>query len=148
MYQYPYPPPQPAPPKRHRWRAPLIYLALVALVAVGVSVYVLLQRLSDEVLTVIATIGCAAGVALPAVLVALVVLTRRAEDNGRTQARAPAMTPPQVMVIPPMQVQQLPQVQQAPPAATWETVPAARHFVVVGEGSTEAYYHVVKFLYN
>ena len=69
MYQYPpyYVEPQPRK-TRPKLQALAVYLGAVLVVAVGVAVYVLLDRLSDEVLTVVATIGCAAGVSLPGLL--------------------------------------------------------------------------------
>ena len=147
--QYPYPPyyqHPPEPPRRckldRRLIGALVLLGVLLAVAVGVAVDHALTRISDQVLTVILTIGCAAGVALPALLLALVVLVRRAESGGqRTRTAAPVMTPPQVMVIPPMAVQPQPQLPlyaaQAPgyaggPPATWEQAPA-RHFTVVGD---------------
>jgi hypothetical protein len=115
----------------------LALLGLMLAVAVGVAVNHALTRISDQVLTVILTIGCAAGLGLPATLLALVVLVRRAENgDGHRQRQAQVMTtPPQVVVIPPMQIP--PQQAQLPPyqgssPATWEQVPA-RHFTVVGE---------------
>lgn len=136
MYEYPYPPPSPAP--RHpltRWRGPLLFLATLALVAVGVAVYVFLTRLSNDVLVVIATIGCAAGVALPGTLLALVVLLRRAETGNarREQYPAtpiPATTPPTIMVVPPMALPS----PQATTYPTWDAVTTPRRFTVVGEG--------------
>ncbi|HIQ01897.1 MAG TPA: hypothetical protein EYH30_07175 [Anaerolineales bacterium] len=80
------------------------------------AVYVLLNRLSDEVLTVIATVGCAAGVSLPGLLLALTVLLRRAEESGRRAVQQqPQVMPP--IVLPPTVIQphQLP-TQQPPPA--------------------------------
>lgn len=129
MYDY-YPSP-PSLPRSSRWRGPLLFLAAIALVAVGVGVYVFLNRLSNDVLTVIATVGCAAGVALPALLLALVVLLRRAE-NGRKHEYTPTpMTQPTVMVIPPMAVPpQIPYQPQTP--AAWDTAPT-RRFTIVGE---------------
>jgi hypothetical protein len=131
MYEYPHPPPQPVPRRRNRWRGPLAFLGAAALVAVAVATYVMLNRLSDEVLTIIATIGCAGAMALPGLLVALVVLVRRAESSGQRNAQ-PHVTPP--VILPPtvLQPQQLPQYQQPPPA-TWEQTPGPRRFVVVGE---------------
>lgn len=124
--------PPPTPPRRRRGRGLVYFLILVAVVAVGVTTYVLVNRLSDDVLTVIATIGCAAGVALPGLLLGLVILLRRAEGNGKQQAQQqqPMMTQPQLMVIPPMAI---PPQQTGQPPATWDTTPGPRHFTVVGE---------------
>lgn len=91
----------------------------------AVATYVPLNRLSDEVLMVIATIACAAGVALPGLLVALAVLVRRAESGGQRQQQAPVMTQPAFMVVPPMQIP------PPPPAA------GPRRFVVVGKEDAE-----------
>jgi hypothetical protein len=116
------------------WQAPVIFLGAAVLVAVGVAVYVFLTRLSPEVLAILATVGCAAGVALPSLLVALVVLLRRVE-NGNGRRREPpqaTMTQPAIMVVPPMALPQ-PPTQTQPLPATWETTPAPRRFVVVGE---------------
>ena len=126
---YPPPPPQRQPRRRH-W-AIWTYLGLVALVIIGVAVYVLMERLSDEVLAVIATVGCAAGVSLPALLLALVVLLRREENGRKAVQQQPQVMPP--IVLPPtvIQPQQLPT--QQPPPATWEEAPAPRRFTVVGE---------------
>jgi hypothetical protein len=112
-----------------RARGALAFLALAALVAVGVTVYVMLSRLSDAVLTVIATVGCSASTALPTLIVAVVLLLRRAENGGRAVTPPTVTTPPQVMVIPPMT---MPAQAQRP-----ETVierAAARRFTVVGAG--------------
>ena len=105
-----------------------VLLALVAAAAAGSGMYVLLTRLSTEVLAVLATVGCAAGVALPSLLVALVVVLRRPESGQR--APAPQMTQPMMMVVPPMALPQTPQY-QAP--ATWHQAPARREFTVVGD---------------
>ena len=45
--------------KSKRLRPAVIWLGAVALVIVGVATYVLLQRLSDETLAVLATVACA-----------------------------------------------------------------------------------------
>jgi hypothetical protein len=135
MYEYPYHPPPPrAKPKR--WRGLLYFLGAAGLVVVAVTTYVLLNRLSDAVLTVIATIGCAAGVALPGLMFGLVVLLRRAESNGQRNAQPQVMPP---VILPPtvLQPQQLSQYQPPPPAATWEQAPGPRRFVVVGEESED-----------
>jgi len=146
MYQYPPPQsyqqpaqsqPRPIRQSIRRFYPPLIFLLAVTLAAVAAAVYVLLDRLSNEVLTVIATIGCAAGVSLPGLLLAVFVLVKRAESDGsrKREVQPPQMTQPMITVIPPMALPQLPQPQQptAPPPATWEHQPA-RHFTVVGEG--------------
>jgi hypothetical protein len=93
MYEYPYPPPQPVPRRCNRWRGPLAFLGAMVLVAVAVGTHVMLNRLSDEVLTIIATIGCAGAMALPGLLVALVVLVRRAESSGQRNAQPIPATP-------------------------------------------------------
>jgi hypothetical protein len=114
------------------------FLSVCAVVAVGVAVYVLLYRLDDQVLTVIATVGCAAGVAMPGTLVTIVLLIRRAQDSGRREVRAeqPQMTQPVILPLTIMQPQQLPP-QERPPA-TWVKAPRERRFVVVGdEGSDQ-----------
>lgn len=130
MYDYPgYPPP--VPNKRRHLSAPLAILGLAAAAIVGVTAYVLLMRLSTEVLTVIATVGCASGVTLPGLLLALVVLTKRAESSARQTASQPPMTQPQMLIIPPMA---LPQQQTWPgPAPDVVQRPAPREFIVVGE---------------
>ncbi len=125
-------PTQPTRPKR---RAPgwALFLGLAVLVVLGVGAYVMLQRLSDEVLTVIATIACAGAIAAPGLLVAVTVLLRRAAGNGREERAQPAqpmMTP--MMVVPP---QMLPPAQGYPQpgaGAVWNDAPVQRTFTVVG----------------
>lgn len=122
----------PTRPKRRKAPGWALFLGLAVLVVLGVGAYVMLQRLSDEVLTVIATIACAAGVSVPGLLVAVAVLLRRAANgNGQPERAQPTMTQPMVMMVPPMA---LPPAQgyPQPGAATWENAPAARTFTVVG----------------
>lgn len=124
-------------PQRRRRKRGLAGLAaiggLILLTAVGVAVYVLLNRLSDEVLAVLATVGCAAGVSLPTLMVAVIVLLRRAENGAGKQATPQyTTTPPQIMVMPPMQLPNYPAAQQQMPA-TWEERSRPRHYVVVGD---------------
>lgn len=110
----------------------LAYVSLVGLVVVGVSTYVLLQRLDTDVLTVIATIGCAGGIAMPGTILALAVLLRQRERaNG--QAAAVPMTPPQVVVIPPMQFQPAPSALTGPGSTVQVETAMPRRFTVVGE---------------
>ena len=132
-----YPPPPPPEANRREKKAryvALAYVGLVGLVAVGMAVYVMLQRLETDVLTAIATIGCASVITLANLTLALVDFLRVRERQANGQAGAAMMTPPQVVVIPPMQVQTpplLPQAQGAPAAQVERVNP--RHFVVVGE---------------
>lgn len=107
----------------------LAYTGLVGLVAVGVGTYVMLQRLDTAALTVIAAVGCAGGVTLPSLILALAVLLRR-ERNG--QAATLPMTPPQVVVIPPMQFQPPTAALPGGSAVQIETI-QPRRFIVVGE---------------
>ena len=138
MTYYGYYPPPP-PPEANRREKKLRYVALgyvglLGLVAVGVAVYVMLQRLETDVLTAIATIGCASVITLANLTLALMAFLRARERQANGQAGAAMMTPPQVVVIPPMQVQTpplLPQAQGAPAAQVERVNP--RHFVVVGE---------------
>ena len=112
-----------------RWRALVAYLAAMSFVVVGVLVYVLLERLPTEVLSIIATLGCAAGVTVPTTLVALSVLLRRAQASAvPPEPQQPQMTRPVVMTVPPMMIQQ----PQAPPRVVVEDVPRERRFQVVG----------------
>lgn len=130
-YGYGYPPPPPEPRREKRLRiVALGYVALVGLVVAGVGAYVMLQRLDTAVLTVIATVGCAGGVALPGLILALAVLLRQREKANGQAATLP-MTPPQVVVIPPMQFQPPPTLPPGPPVQV-ETV-QPRRFTVVGE---------------
>jgi len=132
---WPTPPPQPAPRPKRKIGGIVWFLAAMATVIAGVATYVLLQRLDDTVLAVLATVACAAGVALPALLTAMMVLLKRAENSGMREepvSRAPIMSPPQFVVVPPMAWQQ-PQ-QQAMPPAMWDNQPIARQFTVVGDG--------------
>ncbi|OQY23078.1 MAG: hypothetical protein B6I35_04520 [Anaerolineaceae bacterium 4572_32.2] len=135
MYQYPYfEPPPPTWRARGKLRPLAIYLAGLVAVAMAVTVYVLLNRLSDEVLTVVATIGCAAGVSFPGLLLAVLLLVRKTEAGRQHKAMQPQTTQPAIMVVPPMALPQaLPPQAARPPAATWETVAMPRHFTVVGD---------------
>lgn len=123
-------PPGPLPRERRLRAIALGYAGLVGVVAAGVATYVLLQRLDTAVLTVIATVGCAGGVALPGLILALAVLLRQREKANGQAATLP-MTPPQVVVIPPMQFQPPPTLPPGP-AVQVETV-QPRRFTVVGE---------------
>ena len=132
---YPTPPPQAKPKRSRGWLGPLVLLAVPVL---GVGTYVMLQRLSNDVLTVVATIACASGVSLPGLLVAVAVLLRRAENNGRENRATPqpTMTQPVMMMVPPMALPQ--QHQMYPQAQTlWEQQPTARRFTIVGDGGSE-----------
>lgn len=113
------------------WRAPAIVLAVILLVALASAVYVLLNRLSDEVLAILATVGCAAGVALPTSLVALAVILRR-ESKPAERPAQPQMTQPIMMMVPPMQMQ-LPQAQQPVPEAAFASPPPVREFTILGD---------------
>lgn len=124
-------------PQRRRRKRGLVGLAvivgLILLTAVGVAVYVLLNRLSDEILAVLATVACAAGVSLPTLMVAMIILLRRAEGGGGRQSTPQyTTTPPQITVVPPMQLPNYPAPQQQMPA-TWEERERPRHYVVVGD---------------
>jgi hypothetical protein len=133
MY-YGYYPPPPTEANRREKKLRVValgYVGLVGLVAVGVAVYVMLQRLETDVLTAIATIGCASAITLANLTLALMAFLRARERQANGQASA-LMTPPQVVVIPPMQVQTPPLLPQGAPAAQVEKV-NPRHFVVVGE---------------
>ncbi|MFW6116387.1 MAG: hypothetical protein ACOC6F_01550 [bacterium] len=130
--------PQDAHKAKSRLRRLLSFLGACAVVAVGVAVYVLLNRLDDQVLTVIATIGCAAGVAMPGTLLAIVLLIRRAQDSERREARTKQSQTAQPMILPLtlLQPQQLSPQGQVP--ATWVQAPRQRRFVIVGdEGSDQ-----------
>ena len=135
MTYYGYYPPPPSPEANRRERkaryVALGYVGLVILVAVGVAVYVMLQRLETDVLTAIATIGCASAITLANLTLALMAFLRARDRQVNGQASAAMMTPPQVVVIPPMQVQPtLPP--PGAPVTQVETV-KPRHFTVVGE---------------
>jgi hypothetical protein len=138
-YRYSYPDPYqtPPPPRRDRrgWVGPVIIAGAILASAAGVGTWVLLERLSDEVLAILATVGCASGVTIPTLVVAVIVLLRRAE-NGHTkqQAQQPGYTttPPQVMILPPMQLPHYPAPPQQP-ASTWEEQRRPRHFTVMGD---------------
>jgi hypothetical protein len=127
----------PPPPPETNWRekklrvVALAYAGLIVLVAVGVAIYVMLQRLETDVLTAIATIGCASAITLVNLTLALMAVLRARERQANGQAGA-LMAPPQVVVIPPMQVQTPPLLPQGAPAAQLETV-KPRHFTIVGE---------------
>jgi cytochrome c biogenesis factor len=90
--------------------------AWLVLVAVGVAVYVMLQRLETDVLTAIATIGCASVITLANLTLALMAFLRARERQANGQASGAMMTPPQVVVIPPMQVQTPPLLPQGAPS--------------------------------
>lgn len=126
--------PQPQPSSksfldRKRWIA-WAYVGLVALVIVGVATYILLNRLDDQILTVIATVGCAGGVALPGTLLALVVLLRQNERRAREQA-APPMMP--AIIVPPVTMPYPQYPQTATPAGLLSPQTSPREFIVVGE---------------
>jgi hypothetical protein len=137
MTYYGYYPPPPTEANRREKKARYValgYVGLVVLVVVGVAIYVMLQRLETDVLTAIATIGCASVITLANLTLALMAFLRARDRQANGQASAALMTPPQVVVIPPMQVQTpslLPQGQGAPMTQV-ETV-KPRHFTVVGE---------------
>jgi ABC-type dipeptide/oligopeptide/nickel transport system permease component len=132
--RYDYEDPRPRRVRRKRGLTGLaVIVGLILVTAVGVAVYVLLNRLSDEVLAVLATVGCAAGVSLPTLVVAGIVLLRRAENGaGKQAAQQYTTTPPQIMVMPPMQLPNYPAAQQQTPA-TWERRSRPRHYVVMGD---------------
>jgi hypothetical protein len=135
MTYYGYYPPPPSPEANRRERkaryVALGYVGLVILVAVGVAVYVMLQRLETDVLTAIATIGCASAITLANLTLALMAFLRARDRQVNGQASAAMMTPPQVVVIPPMQVQPT-LLPPGAPVTQVETV-KPRHFTVVGE---------------
>jgi len=128
--------PTPPAPRKRKVGAVEMVAALAVLVVIGVSTYVMLNRLSEQVLTIIATIGCAAGVAVPGVLVALLVMVKRAEGSGRREVvpqQQPQMTQPMIMMVPPMAMPQM----QGPQPAVWDSRPVERRFTVVGGGDGE-----------
>jgi len=130
-----YPPPPTAEANRREKKlrvVALAYVGLVVLVVAGVATYVMLQRLETDVLTAIATIGCASVITLANLTLALMAFLRARDRQANGQTSAAMMTPPQVVVIPPMQVQTPPLLPQGAPMAQVETV-KPRHFTVVGE---------------
>jgi hypothetical protein len=129
-----YPPPPPEANRREKKLrvVALAYVGLVVLVVAGVATYVMLQRLETDVLTAIATIGCASVITLANLTLALMAFLRARERQANGQTSAAMMTPPQVVVIPPMQVQTPPLLPQGAPLTQVETV-KPRHFTVVGE---------------
>jgi hypothetical protein len=119
---------------RSNWKYWMVLVAVVVAI-LAPTVYVLLDRLDDQVLTIIATIGCAAGISLPTLLAVFVVLTRRAENANRReddqQPRGQQFTQPVLMMVPPMALPQQPTM-QVPTTLTREPV-SERRFTIVGE---------------
>jgi len=115
---------------RTRWHPLLIIAALALCAAVASATYVLLSRLSDEVLAVLATVGCAAGVSFPSLGIALAILMRRQGAGHRDDHRGQAGTP-MMLVVPPVQTLQQQPTMQVPTTVTHE--PSARRFTIVGE---------------
>ncbi len=122
----------------NRWQLWILLVGLVAAI-VAPTVYVLLNRLDDQVLTIIATVGCAAGVSIPALIAAMIVLIKRAESsgsNGRNDGHPRAeFTQPVLMMVPPMQIPQQPTMQVpmgVPTTLTREPI-TERRFTIVGE---------------
>ncbi len=136
-YGYPYPPQAPQERKKS-WKlwVGLGYIGFLVAIVAGALVYQALERLSDQVLTVITTVACAGGVALPGVILSLAVLLRWRENGKAAQAQVATMAPPQVVVIPPVPMVQ-PPANLLPPGTgsgiVVEQVPAPRRFTVVGE---------------
>jgi hypothetical protein len=119
--------------KQGWWHPIAIFAGLAVLVAIGTAVYVALNRLSTEALTIMSTVGCAAALAAPGTLLTITMLIRRAENGrARPEPAAPQATQPVMMVVPPMalQPQQLPQPQQQP---AWNQAPTRREYTVVGD---------------
>ena len=133
MYNYGMPPPQAAPPKPKKPKryGLIALLVLFGLTISGVTTYVLLMRLSDTVLAVLATVMVAVAAGAPTTILALSVLMRKA-NNGK-QSPQPQMTSPVVTVMPPMAWPQLPQQPQQPPPIWEQAPPIARRYTVVGD---------------
>ena len=122
-------PPKPKKPKRYGLVALLVAFGLTG---TGVATYVFLMRLSETVLAILATIMVAVAAGAPTSILALFVLAKKANGNGKKVPQPQQMTPPVMMMTPPMAWPQLQQQQQPP--ATWnQAPPIGRHFTVVGE---------------
>lgn len=121
---------KPKKPKRYGWIALLVVFGVTV---IGVATYVFLMRLSETVLTLLATIMVAMFAGAPGSILVIFTLIRRANGNGKHAAQPPQQQQPVVVMTPPMA---WPQMQQQPqqPQATWEQAPRmARRYTVVGE---------------
>lgn len=114
-------------------------LVLAGLVAIGVFTDMTLRKLSQESLTLLAGVGCAGGVGLsvglPLAALAAVVLLRRERESERPQQAyaTPTMTPPQILVVPPMALPPGSQADQYPPPFAGRNGRPPRQFSVIGE---------------
>lgn len=123
----------PSKPKKPKRYGLIALLMAFGLTGTGVATYVFLMRLSDTVLAILATIMVAVAAGAPTSILALFVLARKANGNGKHTSQPQQMTPPIMMMTPPMA---WPQMQQQPqqPQATWEQAsPVGRRYTVVGE---------------
>lgn len=112
-----------------RWQV----FGLVALIVfAAVAAYVVTERLSDEVLGVLAGAVCGVGAAIPtSLLIISVARWRRGEvqHRGATQPQPQAQQYPPVVVIPPG----MGMVDQQRPRTLVERNDNVRRFTVVGE---------------
>lgn len=120
---------EPEPRRRNKNTGLKFFGGAVVLIVVGTLAYTVGNRLSDEALGVLAGAVCGVGAAIPTTILVLFVASKL--RGGGQQQQQPMYTRPQVMVIPPMQMQQMPQQEQRQPA-TWGSVPR-RHYEIVGD---------------
>lgn len=101
---------------------------LIATAAFAITLAVLIgDRLSTEAMAVLAGAVCGVAAAIPTSLL-IVAVTQR--HQAQTTVPQQQFTRPVIFTVPPMPIQP---PTPTPTPATWENVPAQRHFTVVGE---------------
>lgn len=120
-----------------------VYFLLLVLVFVAVSVYSVMSRIPTDVLVKAVVIGVALGVSIP--LTIGVILLYRSIPRESIQYEEPQReyqqsyqppvqyTQPQVLMIPPMQLQPTRQQMQN----NWMNAPIQRQYTMIGEGAEE-----------
>nr|HID14392.1 hypothetical protein [Anaerolineae bacterium] len=119
------------------WRRLRIFVGLVAMAFAVTLAVVVGNRLSDEVLAVLAGAVCGVGAAIPTSLL-IVAVSRRREDESTKARVQPSMPqgvyPPVVVVTPPGGQQRPSDWNYLPPSLA---APMQRHFTVVGGSSVD-----------
>lgn len=105
---------------------------LIATAAFAITLAVLIgDRLSTEAMAVLAGAVCGVSAAIPTSLLIITVTQRHHAQT--TPAPQQQFTRPVIFTVPPMPIQP----PTPPPPATWENVPAQRHFTIVGDLSAD-----------
>jgi len=111
------------------WRRSIAW----GIIAFGVVLAAIIGiRLEKAALTAVVGVACGVGASIPTGLLVVLLLRRRDMQSERRDVKTREVTPPQVVVVAPPAMPQLPQP-MAWPGAYPTPLPAQRKFSVIGE---------------